>query len=126
MEGALIELHRDPIQLDRAQDRLLRQRDQSLLERITNQEHIGGNRIAKQLTRIFGGVNEADIFLAAGNDELRQGFFGREVHFIVARERRDGDFLRVHDCLGAPATNLTHRRRCRDHVTSKQQVCHPV
>ena len=57
-ESLLVRLDRHAVQLDRAQQCLIRQRDHALLPGIAKQEQIGGDRIAHQRGGEPGGIDE--------------------------------------------------------------------
>ena len=59
-EGLPVEVDLDAVDLDRALDRLARQREQALLPSVADQEQVGADRVADQRPGEPAGVDEAD------------------------------------------------------------------
>jgi hypothetical protein len=89
-EGLAVERYRDTVELDRALDRITRQRYQPALEGIAEQQQVGGNRIAEQRGGNRGRIDEGGLVRANLLADPGLHRLGREHRIGIAREGRGG------------------------------------
>ncbi len=114
-EGLPVEFDGNPVQLDRAQERIFCKRHPAFLKRVAEHEHVGGDRIAHESGREFSGRDEFDVFRARGIDDVRLQVGSAKLPVGVLDEiggRRDG---RVDEHLAALVIHLRKSLRARGH-----------
>ena len=123
-KGALVELDRDRVEVDRAQDRLRRYRHEPPLIGIAEHEQIGRDRVTQEPRRQPGRIEKFGALGAGRAGDRPFEIAGRKRQIRVAREIAGDRLMAVDDGVRPPGAEFRQRFRAgrHDKVAAEQEI----